>query len=297
MYSPLQEIKHPAATAAGIRWYVKRDDLYAPRPEDPYQGNKVRKLKGLIPQLTTTSKLITFGGAYSNHLAATAAFGLRNGLATVGIVRGEPVENPVLNYCRSQGMTLHFITRSSYRLKNEETERARYQQLLGPGLIINEGGSGLHAFVGTGEIMPEVIKQLGEIPDYFQLAAGTAGTAAGVIHSMQHIERAVTEVFSVLKGNWMQAEVNNQLNVISSRAGGLTNWRVISDYHFGGYAKQLPELQKFITEFTTITGIPIEPIYTGKLFYGVVDRIERGEYPSGSILVTYHSGGMIGWPT
>jgi 1-aminocyclopropane-1-carboxylate deaminase/D-cysteine desulfhydrase-like pyridoxal-dependent ACC family enzyme len=322
LYSPLQLINHPAALKAGINWYVKRDDLYAPSSGDPFQGNKVRKLRGLEPGLTSTEKLITFGGAYSNHLAATAAFGAHYGLVTVGIVRGEPVKNPVLTYCQSQGMYLHFVTRADYRRKNEKEERDRYLSLFGPGLIINEGGSGIHAFAGTSNILPEVTTQLGYLPDCFQLAAGTGGTAAGVIHSLFSLlgERTnnftsslhwrdrerpnkiptdknsnlTIEVLPVLKGNWMRAEIEKQLKDYASPATNQTNWRVISDYHFGGYAKQPAELLTFIDEFTTVTGIPIEPIYTGKLFYGVLDLIERGVYASGSTLVTYHSGGIIG---
>lgn len=306
MHSPLQLIDHPVANAAGLKWYVKRDDRYSPRPGDPYQGNKVRKLKGLEPILSAIPKLITFGGAFSNHLAAAAAFGQRKGIATVGIVRGEPVQNAVLDYCTRQGMHLHFVSRTAYRLKNEKVDREAYLQLLGPGHFINEGGSGPHAFLGTSEILPEIVDQLGQLPDYLQLAAGTGGTAAGVIHSSlttatpdQGRNGLAVEVFPVLKGNWMRAEISKLLAATGAVASTMdqSNWRIVSDYHFGGYAKRPSELLEFVNRFIEETGIPIEPIYTGKLFFGVLDRIKRGAYPPGSTLVTYHSGGIIAWPT
>lgn len=300
MKSPLQKIDYPLVQDFGLQWYVKRDDQYAPQSGHPFQGNKVRKLSGLENQLTQGSKLITFGGAFSNHLAAMAAFGNRMGVKTVGIVRGEAVQNSVLTYCKNQGMELHFVSRAVYRLKSETAERVRYQKIFGPGLMINEGGSGLHAFSGTGAILPEITAALGYEPDYFQLAAGTGGTAAGVIQASQHqIQPTAIEVFPVLKGNWMQSEIENQLVGHQARfsTGHAPNWKVISDYHFGGYAKQTAELHAFIAQFSNTTGIPLEPIYTGKLFYAVLDRISRGHYAPGSTLVTYHSGGIIAWPT
>ncbi|MEM9834951.1 MAG: pyridoxal-phosphate dependent enzyme [Bacteroidota bacterium] len=287
--SPLQQVRHPLTQAKQINWYVKRDDLYASRPGHPLQGNKVRKLIGLLSALPPGEQLITFGGAYSNHLAATAAFGRQFSFPVTGIVRGEQVKNPVLDFCVQQGMKLHFVSRQRYRRKNEADEQANYFREYGPGVLVPEGGTGPYSFSGTQALLPEVVEQLGYEPDYFQLAAGTGGTAAGAIatNSSSHLE-----VFPILKGNWMPATIEQLLATYSPGTPN-ESWETVNGYHFGGYAKRPTVLLEFIETFSQRTGIPLEPIYTGKLFYGVVDRIKRDIYPPGSTLVTYHSGGIL----
>lgn len=281
--SPLESVFHPIADQAGIDWYVKRDDLYAFTPKAPYQGNKVRKLLGVLAAHQAGKRLISFGGAFSNHLAALADIGQRLRLPTIGIVRGEKVDNPVLDFCAQAGMELHFISRGKYREKAKHT--AAFLSAFGPGTLIPEGGSGPLAHIGTQQILPEVIKQLGQAPTVFQLAAGTGGTAAGVIASAQRPTQI--EVFSVLKGNWMTKAIEEQLP-----RPPFANWVVNNEFHAGGYAKRPPALLDFCTSFTKETNIPVEPIYTGKLFQGVLTRMAQGHYPPGSCIVTYHSGGI-----
>lgn len=335
MPSPLLFIEHPVARAAGVRWYVKRDDLYALGPNDPYQGNKVRKLHGLLAQTTANGlPFLTFGGAFSNHLGALASVGKRLGIPTIGIVRGEEaVSNPLLDFCRRSGMQLHFVSRSRYRQKNDPTELARWQEALGPAIVIPEGGSGSWASEGTANIASEIVDQLGYIPDFFQLSAGTAGTASGVLQAFDRLgssqnegaercqntalkeehgscrlatpqqaplpkpntslgQRPIVEIVAALKGNWMAEALRSQLPMATSA----TPWALLANYHFGGYAKQTAALLDFCRQFTAQTQVPLEPIYTAKLFYAVHDRLEKGLYPPGSTLVTYHSGGIYQLP-
>lgn len=260
------------------------------------QGNKVRKLRGYLELLqhspSPQARLLSFGGAFSNHLAALAVAGKRYGFATLGIVRGEPVENPVLALCRQCGMELHFVSRSEYRCKNQEAALQAYQKQFGPAIIVPEGGSGSASKVGTRHILPEIAEQLGHQKpiDFIQLAAGTGGTATGIIDSNANNSFAnMVEVFPILKGGWMQAAINSQLAQVSQS----NSWAIIDDYHWGGYAKRPPELLEFCSSFSRQHGIPLEPIYTGKLFYGVLNRIKNGDYPIGATLVTYHSGGIL----
>ncbi len=328
--SPLQRLYHPAAEAAAVQWFVKRDDRYALVPNDPYQGNKVRKLKGFLLALPTDKlPIITFGGAYSNHLGALASIGQRLGLSTIGLVRGEEQPtNALLDFCRAAGMQLHYLSRSRYREKETATELARLQLEFGPAHLLPEGGSGTWVSIGAADILNEVIEQLGKLPDFFQLAAGTAGTAAGLLaqwsnpcprerSGSQKMKKqrprhphgggsplsfdkaaaptatslATLEVFAALKGDWMQQALWQQGQALPLNPNAPA-WEVVSDYHFGGYARQTKELTDFCRHFTDQTALPLEPIYTAKLFYGVVDRLRKGYYPAGAILVTYHSGGI-----
>ncbi len=321
--SPLLRLEHPAAAAAGVSWYVKRDDCYALKVNDPYQGNKVRKLQGLLAKLEPdTPPLLTFGGAFSNHLGALASVGYRLGVPTIGLVRGEEaLSNPLLDFCRSAGMQLHFVSRSDYRQKELPAQLAHWQAELGPAIIIPEGGSGPWASIGTAAIAQETKAQLGYLPDFFQLAAGTAGTAAGILQAFEQLGEAPktaplkencsciiaksklavapvnqplpkVEIVSALKGSWMADALKNQLPL-----GSLdTPWEVLDTYHFGGYAKRPAALLDFCRQFTVQSQLPLEPIYTAKLFYAVLDRIQKGCYPAGSTLVTYHSGGVYQLP-
>ncbi|MEL6276377.1 MAG: pyridoxal-phosphate dependent enzyme, partial [Bacteroidota bacterium] len=173
-----------------------------------------------------------------------------------------------------------------YRQKEELAEKAYYLERYGPGLLIPEGGSGAHVFPGAQQLVVEITNQLREKPAYFQLAAGTGGTAAGCIRALISSQTNI-EVYPVLKGGWMEKAIQKQLDPYSAN-----NWTVIDGYHFGGYAKCPTDLLDFCQHFYQSTGILVEPIYTGKLFFGVLDRIKQGHYPAGSTLVTYHSGGM-----
>jgi len=233
--------------------------------------------------------LLTFGGAYSNHLAATASAGRIFGFRTIGVVRGEADnDNPTLRHARRCSMQLHFLDRSAYRPKETpEVQEALFDHF-GPYYLLPEGGANALALQGCREYVREITEQLGELPpDYIITACGTGGTLAGIITGLPGPTRAIG--LSVLKGDFLQQAVRQ---LISEHAA--QNWTVLNDYHFGGYARFRTPLIDFINRFRAETGIPLDPIYTGKLFYGVFDLLEKEYFPPGSTVAVIHSGGLQG---
>lgn len=270
---------------AGIECYLKRDDLLHPL----VSGNKWRKLKyNLIEaQKQGLNTLLTFGGAYSNHLYATAAAGNIFGFGTIGVVRGDELGSRPLNhtlaYCQSCGMHLHFVSRADYHRKETAdfiTElRARFGDFYG----IPEGGTNELAIRGTAEIMPEIVEQLGFAPDYVCCAVGTGGTMAGLLQSAP----SQTSVIGFLALRASDFQLPFDLITTSGH-------QLITDYHFGGYAKVTPELIDFIRAFERNTGVLIEQVYTGKMLFGIYDLARRGFFPDGATVVAIHTGGLQG---
>ncbi|MFK8161609.1 MAG: 1-aminocyclopropane-1-carboxylate deaminase/D-cysteine desulfhydrase [Lewinella sp.] len=300
--SPLQLLEHPAATAAGLKLYCKRDDLYTLAPGTALQGNKVRKLEGFLQAALVAERkpvLVSFGGAYSNHLSALSTAGRVYGIRVVMYVRGEEVDNPVLARAQADGAVLRRLSRAEYRRKHEESwlketrlALARSYDLPVDSIwLIAEGGTCPGSARNVGKLYAEVVTALGGVPDYLCLSAGTGGSAAGVIGAAAAATRV--EVFPALKGNWMADEVRKFLRPTSSE-----NWTTITDYHFGGYGKFPKEWMVPSAGLAKRADIgepglpPLEPIYTAKLFYGVLDRIRKGHYPPGSSVVVVHSGGI-----
>ncbi len=301
-HSPLQRLLHPAAEQAGVRLYCKRDDLYTPAPGTALQGNKVRKLAGFLQAALSQPRpplLVSFGGAYSNHLAALATAGRLYDLPVALFVRGEEVDNPLLARARADGAHLRHLSRTEYRQKNEETWRQSRRQLLARGFnrsseevwMIPEGGTSPGSARRVSLIYGEIVAALGDAPDYLCISAGTGGSAAGVIQAADPTTRI--EVYPALKGDWMRDEVAQYLPTSATK-----NWTTIPDYHFGGYGKfpaswiiPAPGLAK--RAHLGEPGLPpLEPIYTAKLFYGVLDRIRAGVYPPASSIVVVHTGGI-----
>ncbi|TXF90931.1 pyridoxal-phosphate dependent enzyme [Neolewinella aurantiaca] len=310
MTSPLQRILHPAADAAGIELWCKRDDLYSPAPGTALQGNKVRKLEpilGAARGAPVRPVLFSFGGAFSNHLSALATAGRIYGLRVVIYVRGEEADNPVLDRARADGAELILISRVEYRMKKDHTwlmaRRAEIAERFATDKRwvwpVPEGGSGAGAAESVGQLYDEVVAALGAAPSHLCLSAGTGCSAAGVIaaaHPATHVE-----VYPALKGNWMASEIIGFLPDIAGK-----NWSCIPDYHFGGYARfpkewiveHGPSSPPGTCGLATIADIgepglpPLEPVYNAKLFYGVMDRIRKGIYPQGSTVVVVHSGGI-----
>ena len=288
--SPLQPIQDELLTKRRIRLFVKRDDLIHPQ----VSGNKWRKLKYNL-QVATEQKykrLLTFGGAYSNHIAATAAAGKIFGFETIGVIRGDKVEplNPTLSLAQQQGMQFVFVGRKEYREEKAEIA-ARLQDDFGGCYVIPEGGSNTLAVKGCVEIVEEIREQLdGVIPDYFCVSSGTGGTAAGLIVGLAGVSSV--KVFPALKGNFIQDEINSL--IWESVGKSYDNWQLITDYHFGGYTKWNQELIDFINDFYTKFRLKIDPIYTGKLFYGIWDEIKKGHFKDGSTIVVIHTGGLQG---
>ncbi|MBB4081066.1 1-aminocyclopropane-1-carboxylate deaminase [Lewinella aquimaris] len=294
--SPLQQIKHPDAVRAGINLWCKRDDLYAWYPGSPLQGNKVRKLWPLLLRSDLPGRtVVSFGGAYSNHVAALAAAGHQFGFATRFYLRGEAVRNPTLDAVLRNGGNLHFISRTDYRLKHDH----QFQRELGiveEEFVIPEGGTSPESLPYTGEVFRETVNQFGAVPpDFFCLSAGTGGTAAGIIGAAADTPCTV-EVFPALRGSWMRDEILRHLEGFS----GTPAFTVIDGYHFGGYGRFSPHWKIRTPIGATAKradigepGLPeLEPVYTAKLFSGVLDRIRTGAYPRGSTVVVLHTGGI-----
>lgn len=291
--SPITSISSELTEKAQIGLLVKRDDLLCPGNDQEWCGNKVRKLKYNLAAAKAQghTQLLTFGGAYSNHIAAVARAGQYYGFETIGIIRGEahtPL-NPTLQQAVENGMRLHYLNRATYRRKHlpEVTQSLRDQ--FGDHYLIPEGGTNDLALRGAGEIIPEVINQLGSLPDYLAVACGTGGTLAGMIRACEGSSQLIG--ISSLKGSFMTKEVQQLLG----RNFPHHNWQIYSDYHFGGYAKFPESLRQFVQSFEQEHHILLDPIYTAKLAFGVLDLIAKGTFPRGSSVLIVHTGGLQGW--
>lgn len=285
--TPLQPVSNADTEASGVRLFIKRDDLIHPT----VSGNKWRKLKYnlLDAQQSGKSAVLTFGGGYSNHLYATAAAGNALGLKTIGIVRGlelEGLNNPTLQFCRENGMQLYYVSREEYRERHSAGYLEAILARFGNPYLIPEGGTTKLALQGVAEMTGEVQAQLGYEPDYFATAAGTGGTAAGILASGSNVL-----AFSVLKGgDFLRDDIAHLLNT-QKKAGNLT---LLTDYHFGGYAKWNDVLLAFMQDFRAQFAIQLEQVYTAKMFFGLFDMIKKGYFAPGTTLVAVHTGGLQG---
>lgn len=270
--------------AHNIQVFIKREDLLHPH----ISGNKFRKLKYnlMAARKASFKTLLTFGGAYSNHIAAVAAASHAFGFRTIGIIRGEELadkinSNSTLSLAQQHGMQFKFISRADYRDKNNPEFIKQLQHEFDEFYLIPEGGTNALAVQGCKEILTEHDKQQF---DYVCCAVGTGGTIAGVIESSLNQQTILG--FSALKGDFLQAEIEQWTHK--------TNWKLIHDYHCGGYAKTTPELLQFVRNFKQTTTIEIEPIYTGKMLFGLFDLIEKGYFPANSQILAIHTGGLQG---
>ncbi|MEZ4905243.1 MAG: pyridoxal-phosphate dependent enzyme [Spirosomataceae bacterium] len=280
--TPLQIVEDPIFIERGIKLYIKRDDLIHPL----VSGNKWRKLKYnfLEAEKLKFDTLFTFGGAYSNHIAAVAAAGQATDFKTIGIIRGEELNeasNSTLRFAANCGMKLIFVSRSDYK------DKEYLVQLYGQGcFIIPEGGSNPLAVRGISEVMGEINTQLGMPSEYVCTSLGTGGTAAGLIEG--HAKKVL--VFPSLK----ITEVAAKTMISNHLLHEVLNVEVMPDYHFGGYGKVNDVLWNFIKIFEEQTQIPLEQVYTGKMLFGTYDLIKKGYFPRGSVIVVLHTGGLQG---
>lgn len=283
--TPLQLLRDETTERAGVRLFVKRDDLIHPQ----ISGNKWRKLKyNLFNAISERSSgLLTYGGAYSNHLYAVAAAGKAFGIPTVGIVRGEeltPESSDTLQFCARNGMALYFVSRAEYRLKNSGPLARR---LIGPNVfVIPEGGSNIDALSGVGEMVEEVREELSFEPDFFAVAAGTGGTTAGILSA-----GASVRCFPALKGGEFLKQDIHRLIGEQVSGGELV---IETGYHFGGYGRHTSQLLQFIRRFEDMHGFKLEQVYTGKMFFGLYDLLNKGHIDKGATIVVVHTGGLQG---
>jgi 1-aminocyclopropane-1-carboxylate deaminase len=284
--APLQKINSAFLKAHEINLYVYRLDLN----HASISGNKLYKLYYNIDAAKKEKKttILTYGGAFSNHIAATAAAGKEYGLKTIGIIRGEkyPDLNPTLRFAKEQGMELHYVSRMLYQNKNELN--AYVQDIFGEQnyYLIPEGGSNQLGIKGCKEITKNIHINF----DSICCACGTGATFAGILLSIKTNQRAIG--FQVLKAeNYIKNEVSRWLNQFSSAQN---NWEINDAFHFGGYAKLKPELVNFIKLFELENGIPLDYIYTGKMMFGIYDLIKKGAFKKGHTIIAVHTGGLQG---
>lgn len=273
--------------AAGITLFVKREDLLDPE----LSGNKWRKLKYNLEtaRLQNHDTLLTFGGAYSNHIYATAAAGRRFGYHTIGIIRGEQHSklNPTLQFATDCGMQLEYVDRDSYRHKASQDFLDKLSSKFGRFYLLPEGGSNNLALKGCAEIVEEIDNDF----DTICVACGTGATLAGLVCGLSGPQKAMG--FAVLKGaDFLSIDVASWLQW--ANIGNEDSWRINTSYHFGGYAKTDPSLWNFMTTFNNDFGIQLDAVYTGKMFYGLFDLISNGHFETGSRIVAIHTGGLQG---
>ncbi|TDW94908.1 1-aminocyclopropane-1-carboxylate deaminase [Kribbella pratensis] len=281
--SPVSELRDDRLSVAGVRVLLKRDDLIDPE----ISGNKWRKLKYNVvaAQRLGLDTLLTFGGAYSNHIRATAAVGRYGNFHTIGVIRGEehlPL-NPSLSYAVARGMQLTYLDRTAYRAKTSDAVINELHREFGEFYLLPEGGSNAEAVRGCAELAAELTQPF----DLLFCAVGTGGTLAGVAAGLDGRQSVVG--IPVLKGGaFLEGEVVElQTSAYGARSG---TWRLECDYHFGGYAKRTAELDAFIEEFEKRHGLLLDWVYEAKMMYALFDLVRRGAFPAGTTIVALISG-------
>lgn len=271
-----------------VELWIKREDEIHPE----VSGNKFRKLKYNILQAKKENQntILSFGGAFSNHILATASAAKMEGLNSIGVIRGEELgedlkatlsSNPTLSTAYSYGMKFVFISREDYRKKSEPEMISKLNLELGDFYLVPEGGTNELAVKGCEEILTKDDEQF----DYICSCVGTGGTLAGLINSSSSNQKVLG--YPALKGDFLKEEIEK---FVSSK----NNWELITDYNFGGYAKHPIELIQFINEFKKQTDIALDPIYTGKMMYGILDQVQNDKFSKGSKILVIHTGGLQG---
>lgn len=269
----------------GVRVLLKRDDLIHP----DLTGNKWRKLKYLLvdARRSGASTLLTFGGAYSNHIRAVAAAGRHCGFETIGVIRGEERPfNDGLARAVDNGMHLHYLDRTAYRRKHEPVILDELHREFGDFYAIPEGGTTVHAIPGCIELVAEI----GERFDVIVCAVGTGGTLAGLAAGLSEDQRAVG--FCVLRGVGSLEDDITSLHV-AALGRPLTNWTIDHQFHFGGFARRNPQLDQFIVDFTARHGLRLDHVYVGKMMFGLFELIADGSVSGGTTVVVVVTGGPV----
>lgn len=278
------EIKNPKIVSIlesihNVSLSLKREDLL----HDKVSGNKFRKLKYNIETAKSKNfnEVLTFGGAFSNHISATAAAGQLVNIKTIGVIRGNELNensNETLQFAKQCGMKLIFVDRATYKQK---AESLTVKNLIKKNtFVIPEGGTNTLAIKGCEEILNKETSNY----DYICVPVGTGGTISGIINASLPHQKIIG--FSALKGDFLKEDI--------SKFVAKKNWLLNTDYHFGGYAKINHKLVTFINQFKTAHNIPLDPVYTGKMMYGVFDLISKGYFEKGAKILAIHTGGLQG---
>jgi 1-aminocyclopropane-1-carboxylate deaminase len=283
-----QQVFLPILKEKKVELFIKREDLIHPF----VSGNKFRKLKYNLQEAKKLKKkaLFTYGGAFSNHIVATAVAGKIAGFKTFGIIRGDELgkkleetleENATLREAHNNGMKFQFVSREQYRQKSSFGFVEKMKNKWGDFYVIPEGGTNCLAVDGCEEILNKEDSKF----NYICSAVGTGGTISGLINASKKNQKIIG--FPALKGNFLSEEIKKYV-------GRKKNWSLQKAYHFGGYAKHNEELITFINNFTAETGVLLDPVYTGKMLFGILDLIKKDEFTEGSKILAIHTGGIQG---
>lgn len=285
--SPNQKVVYTSLHHKPLNLWIKRDDLLHP----DISGNKYRKLRYNVEQAHKRGfdTLLTFGGAFSNHIAAVAAAGNELGFKTIGIIRGEELngnekmlaENSTIQFAKGQGMQFRFVSRSDYRLKETAEFIEKLKREFGDFYLVPQGGTNEFAVRGCEEILTEEDVDF----DYICCAIGTGGTISGIINSAKPHQKVLG--FPALKDDFLDREIAKYVHTTD-------NWQLVKEYHFGGFAKINAELVQFINDFKDQTQISLDPIYTGKMLFGIVDLHKKGFFNESDKILAIHTGGLQG---
>lgn len=281
--APVQELTNDFLNTHRVRLCILREDLNHPL----IQGNKFRKLKYNLIKAKAQGKhtLLTFGGAFSNHIHAVAAAGKVFNFKTIGIIRGDELayqkRNVTLQQAEAMGMRLQFITRSDYRRKTDLDFISNLRDLWGDFYLIPEGGTNELAIKGCKEILSPETQSF----KYIACAMGTAGTFTGMLESTLPTQTLLG--FPALKDYEYLTKTIKQYSQ-------KTNYEIINAFHFGGFGKFNQELISFVNKFKAQFNILLEPLYTGKMMYGLFQLIEKGYFPANSSILAVHTGGLQG---
>lgn len=296
----VEPLRHPVFDKAGVEVLVVRLD----KIDSIVSGNKWFKLKYNVAEAVAAKAkgLLTFGGPFSNHLHAVAAVGSRLGMATVGILRGELHETPTptLCDCLAWGMQLCPVSRAEYKLRNDESYRQQLRSDYPGFYLVPEGGSNDLAVRGVQELIVSLLTRFDGV-HAIACPVGSGGTLAGCIEgALTHArvcaaakESPICKVlgYSALKGA-KEALILGVSQLLSSQSSA--GWDICDDYHFGGFGKCPPRLLEFMRGFEEGAQVPLDPVYTAKMIYGLVDQVQQGKFAVGSRLMVLHTGGLQG---
>lgn len=289
----IQELTNPLLSEKQVKAHVLRLDLIHPT----IGGNKYFKLKYNLEQAKAEGKktVLSFGGAYSNHIAALAAAGQEFGFKTIGVIRGDELSdesNPTLHLAKQNGMEFHFVDRETYRKKDDVDFIENLKQKFGDFFLVPEGGSNSLAVKGCLEIKNYIPIDF----DTIMCACGTGGTIAGITLSLNESQKAIA--IPVLKGaEFLEKEIKKLQSdycLLEASVNKIKVPEIIYDYHFGGYAKTSPDLSAFIKNFESDYNIPLDKIYTAKLMFAFIDLLKTDFFKPNSSIILVHTGGIQG---
>jgi 1-aminocyclopropane-1-carboxylate deaminase len=287
--TPLTELHSELLKSSGIKLLVKREDLNHPA----ISGNKWWKLKYNLEEAVSKNcdTVLTFGGAYSNHIYATAAAAKELNLKSIGIIRGEETLplNKTLSFAKANGMQLHYISRELYREKNTNEFVQRLRKRFGNFYLIPEGGTNELAVNGCTEFATIHLSKIDF--DYLLLPVGTGGTMAGLICGLP-ADKTIIGVSVLKDGNFLKEEVEQLTKSFSGKS--YHNWSILTEYHHGGYAKASRALDDFISLMKKNHNLPLDHVYTGKLFWAVMKEVEKNTFRKNSTVLVLHTGGLQG---